>query len=453
MSKSRKVTRSNRRQFFGQGAAVVAGAAVLNGTLPAVHAAENNTIRLALIGCGGRGTGAVGNALNTSDQGPIELYAAADLDIASIERSCKALKGRYPEGVNVADDRKFVGFDSYKRAVDVLRPGDVAMCTTRAYIRPVHVEYAVQKGINVFMEKPFAPDPGGLQRMLKAGEAAEKKGVKILCGLQCRHSPARAALIDKIHSGEMGELSYIRANRLAGRRWMNSMGDTSNQFLEQLKFGKVGLLWVGSGHMVDNLIHQIDECCWLMDSWPVSCHGFGGREVGSTDRGQNNDIYSMEYTFANGKKAFCGFRRAKDGYQEFATFVHCSKKAGQFSGNVHKATVHMFKDLRIGEDNIAWSPTPDAHSPWDYEWIDFIRCIRNDKPHNEAKRAVYSDYASLMGRAAAHANRIVTWDEVTNSKFQFCDYLDKLSFESPPPVTADKDGFFPAPAAGEWKEL
>jgi hypothetical protein len=161
----------------------------------------------------------------------------------------------------------------------------------------------------------------------------------------------------------------------------------------------------------------------------------------------------MEFTFPNGKKAFCGFRRAHKGHGEFATFVHGTKRAGQFSGKVHRATVHMFKDHRIAEDNVAWSPTPDAHSPWDYEWIAFINSIRNDKPHNEAKRAVYADYASLMGRAAAHTNQIVTWEQVASSQFQFCDYLDDLSYDSPPPVRADENGFFPAPVAGEWKEL
>ena len=104
------------------------------------------------------------------------------------------------------------------------------------------------------------------------------------------------------------------------------------------------------------------------------------------------------------------------GHSEFATYVHGSKRAGQFSGNVHNATVHMFKDHRIDKDNIAWTPTEDAETPWDYEWISFIDSIRNDKPHNETKRAVYADYASLMGRAAAHMNQIVTWEDVTNSR-------------------------------------
>jgi predicted dehydrogenase len=446
-------SRSTRRRFLQHVGSAAAGAAVLGNAIPAVHAAENNTIRLALIGCGHRGAGAVANAFNTSDQGPIELYAMADLRPPRMEAALKALKRQDPKKVNVTEDRKFIGFDSYKKAIDLLSPGDVALCTTRAYIRPLHVEYAVSKGINVFMEKPFAPDPGGLKRMLRAGQQAEKSGVKIAAGLQCRHSPARAALIDKIRSGEMGELSYIRANRLTGRRWMRDMGPRSNVLMDQLQFGKIHLLWVGSGHMVDNLIHQIDECCWLMDDWPVSCHAMGGREVGSTDHGQNVDVYSMEFTFPSGKKAFCGFRTAKDGHPEFATFVHCADKAGQFSGNVHKATVHMFKDQHIDKDNIQWSPTPDAHSPWDYEWIHFVNSIRNDKHHNEAKRAVYADMASLMGRAAAHLNQIVTWDQVANSDFQFCDYLDEMTMDSPPPVKADEDGYFPAPEAGHWEEL
>ena len=453
MSEAKQGRKVGRRSFLKGIGSVTAGAAVMASGVPAVHAAEDNTIRLALLGCGGRGSGAVGNALKTRDQGPIRLFAAADVQETALERALGTLSRQFKDQVDVPAERRFVGFDAYKQAIDSLRPGDVAMCTTRSYIRPLHVEYAVAKGINVFMEKPFASDPGGLHRMLRAAEESEKKGLKVAAGLQCRHSPARAALIDRINSGELGELQYVRANRLTGRRWMGDQGEQSNDLMAQLQFGKIPLLWVGSGHMVDNLIHQIDECCWLMDAWPVTCHAMGGREVGSTDRSQNIDTYSMEYTFPDGRKAFCGFRRAQGGHTEFATFVHGSKRAGQFSGNIHAATVHIFKDQRIAKDNIAWSPTPDAHSPWDYQWIDFIDAIRNDKPFNQAKRAVYADYASLMGRAAAHYNRVVTWDEVLQSQFKFCEYLDDLNDDSPPPVQADADGYFPAPHAGKWKEL
>ncbi len=251
----------NRRQFLAGTSALALGAAALVRGVPAVHAAEDNTIRLALLGCGPRGAGAVADALSTRDMGPIKLYAMADIDENRMNASHDALREKFGEDIDVPADRRFVGFDAYKKATDLLRPGDVAMCTTRAYIRPIHVEYAVSKGINVFMEKPFAPDPVGLRRLLKAGEEAEKKGVKIAAGLQCRHSPARAALIEKIKSGALGDLICIRANRLEGRSWLGRVGQRANSFLEQLQFGKIHLFWVGSGHFVDYLIHQIDECC------------------------------------------------------------------------------------------------------------------------------------------------------------------------------------------------
>ncbi len=443
----------NRRQFLKQGSSLAAGAAVLGGLAPGAFAAEDHTIRLALIGCGGRGTGAVGDALSVPGGGPIKLYAMADLWEDRMAKSYDALKQKFGDKIDVSPERRFLGFDSHRKAIDILRPGDIAMCTTRSYIRPVHVEYATRKGINVFMEKPFASDPGGLHRLLRAGAEAEKKGVKVLAGVQCRHSPARQALIEKIRDGAMGEITLIRANRLGGAGWLGNQGANANDLNRQLQFGRIHLLWVGSGHMVDNLIHQIDECCWIKDAWPVEAHGLGGRVPRSQDHGQNIDVYSMEYTFADGTKAFCGFRRINKTRSDFATYIHGTKCAAQFSGQTHAATVHLFKDQRISRDDIAWTPTKDAYSPWQYEWNVFIENIRKDRPHNEVKRAVYSDLTSLMGRAACHTGQTVTWDDMMESRFQFCDYLDDLSYDSPVPVKADEDGWFPVPIPGQWKEI
>lgn len=446
-------SKTTRRAFLQQSSTLAAGAVLLGGAVPAVHAAEDNTIRLALIGCGGRGSGAVGDALSVPDSGPVKLYAMADLSEKRMTGSHDALKNKFGDKVDVADDHRFFGFDAYRKAIDVLRPGDIAMCTTRAYIRPVHVEYAVQKGINVFMEKPFASDPGSLHRLLRAGEEAERKNVKIAAGLQCRHSPARQALIDRIREGAMGEIPLIRANRLGGTGYLGNVGEKANDLMSQLEFGRIHLYWVGSGHYVDYLIHQIDECCWIKDAWPVSAIGMAGRAADSEDKGQNLDVYSIEYTFADGTKAFCGFRRMNQARSDFATYIHGTKCAAQFSGDVHAATVHMFKDQRIGKDNIAWTPTADAVSPWQYEWNDFIASIRTDRPHNEARRAVYSDLTTLMGRAACHTGQEVTWDQMMASRFQFCDYLDTLSENSPVPVKANAEGQFPVPIAGFWKEV
>jgi len=402
----------NRRQFIKKSGSLAVGASVLGSLQPSVYARGGNTIRLALLGCGGRGTGAVGDALSVKGQGPVKLYATADLLSEKMERSITALKKKFPGKVDVTEDRKFRGFDGYKRA-----------------------------------------DPGGLHRLLRADKVAKRKNLKVAAGLQCRHSPARQALIEKIRNGEMGDIPLIRANRLGGTRWMESQGDKSNILMEQLQFGRIHLYWIGSGHMVDNLIHQIDECCWIKDAWPVKVVGMGGREPNSTDHGQNIDLYSMEYTFADGTKAMCGFRRMKKARNEFATFIHGTKCSAQFSGRTHAATVHMFKDQRIEKSNISWTPTKDAFSPWQYEWNELIKSIREDRPHNEIRRAVYSDLTSLMGRAACHTGQEVTWEQIMNSRFQFCDYLDDLDYVSAAPVKADRNGQFPVPIAGKWTEI
>jgi predicted dehydrogenase len=442
-----------RRDFLQQSGSLAAGAAAYSKIASSAYAGEDNTIRLALVGCGGRGSGAVGDALSVPNAGPIELYAMADLLESKMETSYQTLTENFSTQVNVSEDRKLFGFDSHQKAIDMLRPGDIALCTTRSYIRPVHVEYAIRKGIHVFMEKPFASDPGGLHRLLRAGEEADRNNVKVAAGLQCRHSPARQALIARIRDGEMGEIPLIRANRLGGATWLGSQGSASNDLMSQLQFGRIHLYWIGSGHMVDNLIHQIDECCWVKDAWPVSAIGMGGRVPESEDHGQNIDVYSIEYTFADGTKAFCGFRRINETRSDFATYIHGTKRAAQFSGRTHAATVHLFRDQRIDRDLISWTPTQDEYSPWQYEWNAFIDSIRNDRPHNETERAVYSDLASLMGRAACHTGQEVTWNQIMESRFQFCSYLDELNEESPVPVVANSEGQFPLPIPGEWKEL
>jgi predicted dehydrogenase len=440
------------RRHLLKGSSLAAGAVMLGG-LPAVHAAaDSDTIRLALIGCGSRGSGAVRDAAGVPGA-QVKLYAMADLSERSVTSSHDSLKKALGDKVDVPTDRRFAGFDAYKHAIDLLRPGDVAMCTTRSYIRPVHVEYAVRKGINVFMEKPFASDPGGLHRLLRAGEEADKKGVRILAGLQCRHSPARQALIDRIRNGDMGEITLIRANRLGGGGWMGNQGARGSDLMSQLNFGRIHLFWIGSGHMADYLVHQIDECCWIKDAWPVSCEGLGGRVPFSRDHGQNIDVYSMEYTFADGTKAFCGFRRIDGTRGDFNTYIHGTKCAAQFSGPVHRADVHMFKNQQIAASNRSWTPPGDKFSPWQYEWNAFVKAIREDLPFNECRRAVYSDLTTLMGRAACHIGQTVTWEQMMASRFQFCDYLDTLSPESPAPVVPNENGQFPVPVPGKWKEV
>ncbi len=442
----------SRRDFLKWSGTVAATSVLAGVAIPRVHAAEDSTIRLALIGCGGRGSGAAGNALE-SPNGPTRLVAMADLFENRLNGSHKALSEKYAARVDVPPERRFVGFDAYRHAIDCLRPGDVALCTTHAAFRAIHVEYAVEKGVHVFMEKTFAPDPGGCRRILKAGEAAEKKNVKVAAGVMCRHSTARQALIQRIRDNAMGQIQLIRAYRMDPGSHMGPFQPGGlKEVLWQIQ-RPYFFLWASSGLFIELMIHQIDECCWLKDAWPVAAHGLGGRIPNSPDCSQNLDSYSIEYTFADGTKALVNGRNVANCYNDFATFVHGTKCAAQFSGNIHAPTVQMYKDQRIAPDNIDWKPEPEQVNPWQAEWNVLLDDIRKDRPHNESRRAAYSNLAAIMGRAAVHTGKVITWDEALASNFKFCDNVDGLNQDSPAPVQADAQGRYPAPIPGTGKEI
>jgi predicted dehydrogenase len=442
---------TSRREFLKNTGRVAATGAMIGAAVPHVHAAEDNTIRLALIGCGGRGTGAAGNAL-TAPGGPVKLVAMADLFPGHLAASHASLCREFGKGVDVPPERRFLGFDAYRQAIDCLRPGDVAILTTHSAFRATHLEYAVEKGVNVFMEKSFAPDPGGTRRILKAGEAAEKKNLKLAAGLMCRHSAARQAFIQKVRDGVLGRIGLIRAYRMGGNCALAPRPPADNELLWQIRRAYY-FLWVSSGMFIEMTIHQIDECCWLKDAWPVAAHGFGGRIPDSTDCSPNLDTYSIEYTFADGSTALVGARYITGCHEEFNTYVHGSKCAGQFSGDDHMPMTHIYKDHRLGRDNIAWKPAREKVSPWQAEWNELLDAIRHDRPYNESRRAAYTNLAALMGRAAVHTGKIVTWEDALASKFQFCPNVSALTEHSPAPVRADTRGRYPAPIPGTWKEI
>ncbi len=442
---------SSRRQFLRHAGAKAAGSAQAGMAVPHVHAGEDNTIRLALIGCGGRGSGAARDAFEATG-GPVKLIAMADIFENRITSALKNLGKEYADKIDVPPERRFVGFDAYKKAIDCLRPGDVAMLCGYAGWRPVQLEYAVAKGVNVFMEKSFATDPPGVRRIIAAGEAAEKKNLKIAAGLMCRHSKNRHELIKRIRDGELGEIQLIRAYRMEPVGPLGPRPPQEKDLFWQIR-NFVRFYWVSGGLWAEMDIHQIDEICWLKDAWPVSAHGIGGRAAHSTDCGQNLDSFSVEWTFADGTKAYDVVRYLPKCHNEFATYVHGTKRAAQFSGAIHVGTVHTYKDQRITPDNIDWRAPKEAITPWQAEWNALLAAIRHDRPHNEAKRAALSNLADIMGRAAVHMGRIITWDEAMTSNFQWCPNLDAMDENTPPPVQADAQGRYPVPVPGQWVEI
>jgi len=442
----------SRRGFLQFSGKLTAGAALAGVAIPRVHAAEDNTIRLALIGCGGRGSGAARDALSVPNSGPVKLYVMADLFENRLAASYKALSTQFADRIDVPPQRQFIGFDAYKKAIDCLRPGDVAMLTGYAGWRPVQLEYAVQKGVNVFMEKSFACDPPAARRVIKAGEEAEKKNLKIAAGLMCRHSVNRQELIRRIRDGDLGTIFLIRAYRMQPVGGMRKRQPGENELMYQIRnFTK--FFWVSGGLFAEMDIHQIDEICWLKGELPVAAHGLGGRAPDSTDTSQNLDAYSIEYTFADGTKATMGVRYRRNCHNEFATYVHGAKCAAQFSGQTHEGTTHIYKDQRVADDNIVWKAPEEKFTAWQAEWNVLIDSIRNDKPQNEAGRAALSNLADMMGRAAVHSGKIVTWDEVMASNFQWCPGIDTMDYDTEPPVKPDAEGCYPAPSPGTWTEI
>lgn len=441
-----------RREFLAQSGKIAAGVALAGIALPHVHAAEDNTIRLALIGSGNRGSGAVRDAFDAKG-GPVKLVAMADLFENRLLTAHKNLVEYFSERVDVPPERRFIGFDAFKHAIDCLRPGrDVAMLTGYAGFRPAQLEYAVQKGVNVFMEKSFASDPVGVRRVIKAGEEAERKGLKIAAGLQCRHSRNRLELIKRIRDGQLGDIHQIRAYRMEPSGPLRPRPAAMKELEWQLRnFTK--FLWVSGGLWAEMDIHQIDEICWLKDQWPVNAHGVGGRVANSADLSQNLDSFSVEWTFPDGAKGYDVVRYIPKCHNDFVTYVHGTKCAAQFSGKVHAGTVRIFKDQRCENDNIAWEAPDEELTPWQAEWQVLLDAIRGNRPHNEAKRAAYANLADIMGRAAVHMGRIITWDEAMASNFQWCSNIDGLTSDSPPPVVADAQGRYPVPVPGMWTEI
>src|SRR5205823_7627224 len=269
----------SRREIIHTAGGVAVASALAGVAVPFVHAAESNTIQLALVGCGGRGTGAAEDALSTK-AAPTRLVAMADVFPNRQKDSYKQLTDSdVAKQVDVPEERKFIGFDAYKQAMDVLKPGDVVILTTPPAFRWVHFTYALSKKLNVFMEKPTTVDGPSTRRMLKLAEESEKNGTKVGVGLMCRHCDARKELYKRIKDGAIGDIVLMRAYRQHGPVGFFASPPKpkgiSDLLYQVQRFHS--FLWASGGCYSDFYIHNIDECCWMKDAWPIKAKASGGR--------------------------------------------------------------------------------------------------------------------------------------------------------------------------------
>ena len=443
---------ASRRQFLKHTGRIVGASALAGVAIPHVHAAENNTIQLALIGCGGRGTGAASNALSVKN-GPIKLVAMADVFERKLSGSYANLKRQHGPQVDVPEERRFLGFDAYRKAMDCLRPGDVAIFATPPAFRWVHFAYAIEKGLHVFMEKPVTVDGPTTRRMLQLAEQSQRKNLKVGVGLMVRHCRGRQELYERIRGGQIGDIVALRAYR------MGSGGGTAgpkppgiSELLYQVQRFHA-FLWASGGVFSDYYIHQIDECSWMKGAWPVKAQALGGRHFRGNSVDQNFDTYSVEYVYPDGTRLFYYGRNMPGCHNEFASYAHGTKGAAIISTSAHTpGRVRIFRGHNMTKEELAWAFPQPEQSPYQLEWDDLIDAIRNDKPYNEVKRGAEASLVTSMGRMAAHTGQIVTFDEMLNHPHEFAPDVDKLTNDSPAPLRAGPDGKYPVPQPGVLKD-
>jgi predicted dehydrogenase len=454
-------TQGLSRRDFGKRVGQIAAASALVGmAVPNVYAAPSSTIQIALVGCGGRGTGAAMDALRAKGA-KTKLVAMADTFKDKLDDSYNHLieQDEFGDRVDVPADRKFIGFDAYRQAMDCLKPGDIAIFATPLAFRWVHFDYAIQKGLHVFMEKPLSADGFASRKLLKLAEDAKAKNLKVGVGLMSRHHRPLEELHKRIQDGAIGDIMLMRGYRMhdvIGSAQSTKKPDKQTELEFQIRRFH-SFLWAGGGCFSDFNIHIIDHLCWMKNAWPVKAIGVGGRQYKRDAKGQpfvdqNFDTYGIEYTFADGAKLlFDG--RTINGAPVIYTSTVQGTKGSAIASNVGDcgSPSSLFKAWDQSDANKTWTST-DNSAPYQNEWDDLMDAIVHDKPYNEVKRGVEASLVTSMGRAAAHTGLEITFDQMLNLDKAYAPDVDKLkSLTDAAPLLADASGMYAKPEPGRKK--
>ena len=419
----------------------------VNAAVPKVHAAEDNTLKVALVGCGGRGGGAVMQALST--EGPKKLVALADVFNYRLEGVLNGVKQKFPNDVDVPQERQFVGFDAYKNAVDAVGPGGVVLFASPPAFRPLHVEYAVAKGCHIFMEKSFAVDSPGYRKMLKNGEEAAKKNLKVVGGLMSRHSKPLQGAIEQLHNGIIGERICCWAYRTHGAVGFGPKKESETDVAHQVR-NYSNFTWLNGSFLLDWLIHNLDVCCWAKGAYPIAAQGQGGRQT-RTAKDQMFDHFAVEYTFPDGTRLFAQARHQNNTWGCFQSFIQGASGCAIIGEGVLHPKI--YKGFKPTPENLIWEYKEAAKDQYQIEHDMLFDCIRNDKPINETERCCFTTMTGILGRMAAESGQWVTWDEAVNSNIELAPNLAQLTMDGPAPVMPDNDGNYPIAMPGITKAV
>jgi len=447
---------TSRRKFIKTAGKLAAVSPLANLAIPAVHAAGSDLIQVALIGSGGRGGGAAANALSVK-RGPTKLVAMADIFPERLDRTLNSLKQRFASQMDVPRERQFIGFDAYKQAMDCLKPGDIAIFATPPAFRWVHFTYAIQKGLNVFMEKPVTVDGPTSRRMFRLAEESSAKNLKVGVGLMSRHSRALEELAKRVHDGAIGQIILERGYRMHGPGgYFSSLpkpAGITDLLYQVQRFHS--FIWASGGCFNDFYIHIIDHLGWMKNEWPVKAQALGGREYRQSPEGityvdQNFDTYSVEYTYSDGTKFYFDGRTMKGCQEIYASYLHGSKGMAVASKHGDCGQPSSLYKVPMTAADMVWESQvkPDELDPYQNEWNDLVDAIRDDKPYNETKRGVEASLVSNMGRMAAHTGREITYEEMRECEHEMAPDVDKFTMDSPAPLVADASSRYPVPQPG-----
>jgi myo-inositol 2-dehydrogenase / D-chiro-inositol 1-dehydrogenase len=450
-----------RRDFLKTTATTVGSLGLVGGLAPPVHAAGDDTIKIALIGCGNRGGGALVNALST--KGPVKLWALADAFSDRIEqcldgvqrglageprrrrtlRAAKRPAVKASEKIDVPKERQFVGLNAYRKAIE--SGVDIVLLAEPPGFRPQHFEYAIRAGKHVFMEKPVATDPVGIRRVLAAAEEAKKKNLKVGVGLQRRHQPSYHEAIQRIRDDAIGNLVTLRCYWNGGNPAKQPFPRGNLSELEYQVRNWYFFSWLSGDHICEQHVHNIDVCNWIKQAHPTEALGLGGRQVRTgKEYGNIFDHHAVEFTYADGTKMFSQCRQIPGCTNQVAESAHGTRGVM----NLNATRAEMFVDGKrtwrasggdSGYKNNAYQTEHDA----------LFDAIRNDKPHDEAEYAAFSTMTAILGRMATYSGEIVKWDEAFRSNHSTT--TDAEKWDAAAPVHPGDDGRYAIAVPGVTK--
>jgi predicted dehydrogenase len=307
----------------------------------------------------------------------------------------------------------------------------------------------VSKGMNVFMEKSFGVDAPGVRRILKTGEEATKKNLKVAGGLMSRHYQPLEEAVAKIHEGAIGEVITAYAYRMHGPVGVSPRQAGMKEMAYQVS-NYSSFTWLNGSFIVDWLIHNIDVCCWIKNGWPVSVQGMGGRQV-RQDADQLFDHYAAEYSFADGTRLVAQGRHIANTWDFFGDVIHGTTGCAVLGEGQPKP--RLFKGHKLDSQNMIWTYKGPESDHYQHEHDLLFDAIRNDKPYNETERCAKTCLTAIMGRMACESGKMITWDEAFQSNLELAPGLENFSMDSSPPVIPDKNGKYPIAMPGQTEAL